>query len=127
MTHSSIAESNHFFIVQDVTEIVQLDSVNGSSYITPHNSFTNISNGTHEILLKDSFNGSSSQMEDIVMILSTIIASVGIVANFTVITVFLNHKKLRRKIPNIFIINQVSQILPPPSTLFGRCIQRWPL
>ena len=34
------------------------------------------------------------------------VASVGIIANLTVIVVFLNHKKLRRKIPNIFIINQ---------------------
>ena len=33
---------------------------------------------------------------------------VGIITNLTVIVVFLNHKKLRRKIPNIFIINQVS-------------------
>ena len=38
------------------------------------------------------------------------VASVGIIANLTVIVVFLNHKKLRRKIPNIFIINQVGNI-----------------
>ena len=49
----------------------------------------------------------SSQAVDVMMVLSTIIASVGIVANFTVIIVFLNDKKLRKKIPNIFIINQV--------------------
>ena len=48
------------------------------------------------------------QTVDVMMILSATIASVGIVANFTVITVFLNDKKLRKKIPNIFIINQVS-------------------
>ena len=46
--------------------------------------------------------------KDVMMILETIIASVGIVANFTVVVAFFNHKKLRRKIPNIFIINQVS-------------------
>ena len=40
-------------------------------------------------------------------IIKTVTASVGIVTNLTVIVVFLNHKKLRRKIPNIFIINQV--------------------
>ena len=42
-----------------------------------------------------------------ILIIQSTIASVGIIANFTVIVVFLNHKKLRRKIPNIFIINQV--------------------
>ena len=39
------------------------------------------------------------------------ISSIGIVTNFTVIIVFLNDKKLRKKIPNIFIINQVRVIL----------------
>ena len=47
---------------------------------------------------------------DIVMILSTAIASIGIMSNLTVVVVFLKHKKLRIKIPNIFIINQVSLI-----------------
>ena len=42
------------------------------------------------------------------MIIHIIIASVGILGNFTVILAFLNHKKFRRKIPNIFILNQVS-------------------
>ena len=42
-----------------------------------------------------------------IRLIQTSIASVGIVANLTIIVVFLNHKKLRRKIPNIFIINQV--------------------
>ena len=45
---------------------------------------------------------------DIMLILSSIIASVGIAANLSVVFAFLNHKKLRRKIPNMFIINQVS-------------------
>ena len=44
----------------------------------------------------------------IMVTLQNIIASLGIVANFTVVMVFLNHRKLRRKIPNMFIINQVS-------------------
>ena len=39
------------------------------------------------------------------------IAPVGIIGNLTVIVVFLNHKKLRRKIPNRFIVNQVSQFI----------------
>ena len=42
-----------------------------------------------------------------ILLIQSTTASVGIVANLTVIVVFLNHKKLRRKNPNIFIINQV--------------------
>ena len=42
-------------------------------------------------------------------ILQSIIASVGITANLTVIIVFLSHRKLRLKIPNRFIVNQVSK------------------
>ena len=45
---------------------------------------------------------------DVMMLLSTIVASIGIVSNATVIIAFLNHKKLRSKIPTMFIINQVS-------------------
>ena len=44
---------------------------------------------------------------DVMPILQIIIASVGICANFTVVFAFLNHKLLRRKVPNMFIINQV--------------------
>ena len=46
---------------------------------------------------------------NIIHILQCTIASVGIVANFTVVVAFLKNRKLRRKIPNIFIINQVKQ------------------
>ena len=45
---------------------------------------------------------------DVMMILSSTIASLGIISNLTVVVVFLKNKKLRIKIPNIFIINQVS-------------------
>ena len=45
--------------------------------------------------------------EESIRFIQSSVASVGIIANLTVIVVFLNHKKLRRKIPNIFIINQV--------------------
>ena len=45
---------------------------------------------------------------DAMRILQIIISSVGITANFTVVLVFVNHKLLRVKIPNMFIINQVS-------------------
>ena len=42
-----------------------------------------------------------------IRIIQTATASVGIVAILNVIVVSLNHKKFRRKIPIIFIINQV--------------------
>ncbi len=45
---------------------------------------------------------------DIVVIIQCVVAGVGIISNATVITVFANHKKFRRKIPNKYIINQVS-------------------
>ena len=45
---------------------------------------------------------------DAMRILQIIISSVGITANFTVVLVFVNHKLLRVKNPNMFIINQVS-------------------
>ena len=50
-------------------------------------------------------------------IVHSVIASVGIVTNLTVIIVFLNHRKLRRKVPNICIINQVGFI----SSIFIAC------
>ena len=43
-------------------------------------------------------------------IVHSVIAYVGIVTNLTVMVVFLNDKKLRRKVPNICIINQVGSI-----------------
>ena len=46
-----------------------------------------------------------------ITVIHSVIASVGMVGNFTVIVAFLSHKKFRKKIPNIFIINQVSIIL----------------
>ena len=49
----------------------------------------------------------TSDKIDVMMTLHSLIASVGIVANITVVIAFVNHRKLRRKIPNIFIINQV--------------------
>ena len=52
----------------------------------------------------------SSEGIDVMIILQIVISSLGITTNLTVVVVFLNHKKLRRKIPNICIINQVSVI-----------------
>ena len=63
-----------------------------------------------------------SRAQNILIIQSTV-ASVGIVANLTVCVVFLNHKKLRRKIPNVFIINQVrNQRLHCFGLLFKCCM-----
>ena len=45
--------------------------------------------------------------QQLVFIFQSIISAVGIVANATVVVVFMKHKKLRRKITNIFLINQV--------------------
>ena len=49
----------------------------------------------------------ASNTIDVMEIIQLSIAPVGIVANLTVIVVFLNNKKLRRKIPNKLIVNQV--------------------
>ena len=51
-------------------------------------------------------------------IVHSAIASAGVVTNLTVIVVFLNHKKLRRKIPNICIINQVSSLMEKLESIF---------
>ena len=48
-----------------------------------------------------------SKRFDVMTILQMIIATVGIIANLTVVFAFLNHKQLRKKVPNMFIINQV--------------------
>ena len=47
----------------------------------------------------------TSDKIDVMMTLHSLIASVGIVANITVVIAFVNHRNIRRKIPNIFIIN----------------------
>ena len=52
--------------------------------------------------------GDQDLMQQIVIIIQGVIASVGIISNFTVIVAFQNHKKFRQKIPNKFIMNQVS-------------------
>ena len=57
---------------------------------------------------KTSSSQSYPEEYDVMQILQLIIVSVGITANLTVIVVFLNNKELRRKIPNRFIVNQVS-------------------
>ena len=44
---------------------------------------------------------------DTVQIVQLVIASSGILSNLTVIIVFMKERKMRKKIPNICIINQV--------------------
>ena len=46
-------------------------------------------------------------MVNVMTVLSSIIASAGVIANFTVVSVLGSNAKLRTKIPNIYIINQV--------------------
>ena len=60
----------------------------------------------------------SNRYSQSILIIQSTIACVGIVANLTVIVVFLNHKKLRGKIPNIFIINQVRKATDDCKTTF---------
>ena len=48
-----------------------------------------------------------SSSVDVTVVLRLILSSVGIIGNLTVLIIFLNHRKFRKKIPNIFIINQV--------------------
>ena len=69
--------------------------------------------GTEEPLIKVKWNeseeylGGSGNALDIMEIVQLSIAPFGITRNLTVIVVFLNHRKLRSKIPNRFIVNQV--------------------
>ena len=55
----------------------------------------------------DMANTNGTSIPQSILIIQGSIASLGIKCKLTVIAVFLNHKKLRLKIPNIFIINQV--------------------
>ena len=55
----------------------------------------------------------------VMMVVHSIIASIGIVGNLTVIIALSNNEKLRVKVPNMFIINQVCffDIMPSNPTL----------
>ena len=64
--------------------------------------------GEHNITGTNPSVTESSKSLDVMMILSLILSSVGIFGNLNVLIVFLSHNKFRKKIPNIFIINQVS-------------------
>ena len=54
-----------------------------------------------------SFLKENVQNVDVMHFIQLAIAPVGIIGNVTVIVVFLNHKKLRSKILNRLIVNQV--------------------
>ena len=54
---------------------------------------------------------SASGGYDVMKILQVVIACLGVFTNLIVVVVFLNNKQMRRKIPNICIINQVSKLL----------------
>ena len=54
---------------------------------------------------------SASGGYDLMKILQVVIACLGVFTNLIVVVVFLNNKQMRRKIPNICIINQVSELL----------------
>ena len=64
-------------------------------------------NVTHLNIVNNTEDTISDSGYDLMTILSATIASVGIIANLTVVTAFLSNKRCRRKIPNVFIINQV--------------------
>ena len=55
-------------------------------------------------------NGDDPEKINAMKIVILVKACVGIITNAVVVIVFLNDRKLRRKIPNICIINQVSTI-----------------
>ena len=77
--------------------------MDGTNFNVPSNDIiTTVSTDTSRM------DESSENDIDLMMLFSCVIASLGIVSNLTVVIVFLNHKKFRGKIPNIFIINQVS-------------------
>ena len=65
-------------------------------------------NSTESVDIKNS--EVNREQFSIMQILQLLIVSVGIIGNLTVIVVFMNHRKLRLKIPNRFIVNQVSYL-----------------
>ena len=67
---------------------------------------TSAVNATESVTIKIS--EANREQFNVMQILQLFIVSVGIIGNLTVIIVFMNHRKLRRKIPNRFIVNHVS-------------------
>ena len=73
--------------------------VTDSADILENRTFTFVENTTGYMLNKSTDEDSRTLS---ILIIQSTIASVGIVSNLTVIVVFLNNKKLRRKIPKKF-------------------------
>ena len=76
-----------------------MDTINYTGLYT-YEMYTNVSPSFGNETIK-------SNDVEVMVILQMVIASVGIIGNFTVVFAFLNHKQLRKKVPNMFIINQV--------------------
>ena len=83
----------------NVTEI--MENANGTSF---QNMDQKYENATDVLSATDNENFEKFSGMKIIQV---IIASVGMITNIVVVIVFLNDRKLRRKIPNICIINQV--------------------
>ena len=75
------------------TKINSTDLISNNSFCTDNN--------TDSSILMENFT------PPLIIIINTIIGCVGIIGNLSVIIVFGKEEKFRRKIPNIFIINQV--------------------
>ena len=69
---------------------------------------TTVNNTTSNLTITVYSVPDTSDDVDVMMTLRLVLSTVGIIGNLTVVIVFLNHSKFRKKIPNIFIINQVS-------------------
>ena len=80
---------------------------------------TSAANSTESVTIKIS--EANRERFNVMQILQLIIVSVGIIGNLTVIVVFMNHRKLRRKIPNRFIVNQVSQFYVTRESICHSC------
>ena len=78
---------------------------------------TSAVNSTESVTIKIS--EANREQFNVMQILQLLIVSVGIIGNLTVIIVFMNHRKLRRKIPNRFIVNQVSQLYITRNSCFA--------
>ena len=65
-------------------------------------------NSSEAVMSADANVNETSKSVDVMMVIKFILSFIGIIGNLTVLIVFLNHRKFRKKIPNIYIINQVS-------------------
>ena len=106
ITEASKGETSSLFILVDDVLLLMIGMENSTTQLTEstNNTFKAFDKKEYDI--------------DTMMITSTLIAVIGIVANLVIDIVFLNQKKMRRKIPNIFIINQVGYFIFSIITIF---------